>query len=367
MASESAELVLLGDYDYDYPRETNIREGLEYHDVTVLDCQFADEQRFIGPEKFLLLPLFYVRIIRNMSSILQDHDPDAIFVSKFNPLILPIAWVYASRIGCPLVYDLFVSLYRTAEMRDVNPILVKTLFAIEYLSLKLPDYHTVGTNQFIDLYSEMYSLPKSTFIRLPPGADQEWYHPMDEPKREKFTALYWGNFLPHHGVGTIIDAAEELQKRGVDDISVVFVGTGPEKDAAESAVEARGLENLQFEGFVDMDVLQNWIATSHVCLGVFSPDKRAMASITNKVSEGVAMAKAVVTERSPAIEEWFEDRENIYLVPPEDGDALADAIVDCRDHPELVEKLEENAYEVFESEFSQEQVGQILVDELDLQ
>ena len=366
MDSSSSRLVLLGDYDYDYPRETNIREGLEHHGINVIDCQFSDEQRFISPIKILLLPLFYLRIIKQMRGIRENNEIDALFVTKFNPLVLPIAWVYARQIGCPLVYDLFVSLYRTAEMRDVNPILVKVLFVIEYLSLRLPDHHTVGTNQFIELYSEMYSIPSERFIRLPPGADEEWYHPIDVDKREEFTALYWGNFLPHHGVETIVDAAAELEQRGRDDISIVFVGTGPRKEYAETEVQRREIDNVQFEGFVAMEVLQNWIATSHVCLGVFSADKRAMASITNKVSEGVAMGKAVITERSPAIEEWFAHRESIYLVPPENGEALADAIVDCKTDPALIETLESGAYEVFESEFSQEQVGQILVEELGL-
>lgn len=366
MDSSSSKLVLLGDYDYDYPRETNIREGLEHHGIDVVDCQFSEKQRFIGPMKLLLLPLFYVRIIRRMSVIQNNNDIDAIFVTKFNPLVLPIAWLYSRRIGCPLVYDLFVSLYRTAEMRDVTPVIVKALFVIEYVSLRLPDYHTVGTNQFIELYSGMYSLPTERFIRLPPGADEEWYHPVDADKRDEFTALYWGNFLPHHGVETIIDAAAELQQREINDITIVFVGTGPRKEYAETEVKRRGIDNVQFEGFVAMEVLQNWIATSHICLGVFSADKRAMASITNKVSEGVAMAKAVITERSPAIEEWFDHRQNIYLVPPENGEALADAIVDCKNDPALIETLETGAYEVFESEFSQEKVGQILVNELGL-
>lgn len=366
MESGPAKIVLLGDYDYDYPRETNIREGLEQHGVDVIECQFSNKQRFIGLMKAALLPLFCLRVVFQMRDILRDHDPDALFVTKFNPLMLPIAWVYARYIGCPLVYDLFVSLHRTAEMRDVNPVLVKLLFAIEYASLRLPDYNTVGTNQFIDLYSSMYSVPKARFIRLPPGADEEWYYPIDAAKRDDFTALYWGNFLPHHGVDTIVNAAAELKSRGVDDIKIVFVGKGPEKDAMEAAVAERGLNNVTFEGFVEMERLQNWIATSHVCLGVFSPDKRAMASITNKVSEGVAMSKAVVTERSPAIEEWFEHRESIFMVPPADGDALADALVECKQDRELVESLEDGADRVYETEFSQEQIGEILVSKLRL-
>lgn len=367
--STEPSVVLIGDYDYDYPREKNVRGGLEKQGVTVHDCQFSRTQRFIGPTKLLLMPLFYVRTWFRLRAILEDDpDPDALFVTKFNPLILPLAFLFARRIGCPLVYDLFVSLYRTAEMRDVNPVLVFLLRTIEHVALKIPDYHTVGTNQFIELYSEMYSIPADRFIRLPPGADEDWYYPMDDiEKRTPFTALYWGNFLPHHGVEVIVEAARKLCERDSTDIEIVFVGKGPRKEQAEELVEEYNLENVTFEGFVPMESLQRWIASSHVALGVFSPDKRAMASITNKVSEGVAMKKAVITERSPAIEEWFVHGESIYTVPPADPNALADGIEDCRNDSELVARLERGAYEVYERSFSQSEVGAVLVRKLGLE
>jgi glycosyltransferase involved in cell wall biosynthesis len=264
------------------------------------------------------------------------------------------------------VYDLFVSLYRTADMRDVNPVLVKALWLVELVSLRFPDYHTVGTNQFIDLYTEMYRLPRRRFVRLPPGADEEWFHPVDLPKRDTFTAVYWGNFLPHHGTEVIVEAAERLESRGRDDIEVAFVGSGPRKDRAERLAERRDISNVRFEGFVAREVLQEWIATSHVALGVFSPDKRAMASITNKVSEAVAMRKAVVTERSPAIEEWFDHESSVYMTPPDDPDALADALELLEANRDLVTRLEAGGYEVYEDNFTPAAIGDILVESLEL-
>lgn len=367
MTNQSS-VVLIGDYDYHYPREKNIREGLEHHGITVYDCQFSEEQRFIRPIKILLIPIFYLRTWIRIRQILQkEPDPDALFVTKFNPLILPLVWIFSRRLDCPLVYDLFVSLSRTAEMRGVNTFLVRFIWAIEYLALRLPDYNTVGTNQFIQLYSKMYSVPKNRFIRLPPGADEEWYYPLENlSKQDKFTAVYWGNFLPHHGVEIIVEAARILEKRGRDKLKIVFVGKGPQKQHAEYLAAKYGLNIVQFEGFVPMEELQHWIGSSHVALGVFSADKRAMASITNKVSEGVAMRKAVITERSPAIEEWFENKKSIYMIPPEDPEALADAIEECKSDPELVSKIERGAYDVYKSSFSQPKIGEILVEKLRL-
>jgi glycosyltransferase involved in cell wall biosynthesis len=363
MVNSDRDVILIGDYNYDYPREKLLREGFKTTDVSVHECRFSETSRFIGVWKLLLLPLFLIRIFRRISEISEsDATIDAIVLTKFNPLLIPIAAYYAWRFGCPLVYDLFVSLYRTAEMRDIHPIVVRAVAVLERIVLRLPDYHLVGTNQFIDLYSDMYGLPVERFVRLPPGADGDWFYPREEiEKRETFTALYWGNFLPHHGVGTIIGAAAELRNEPYE---FVFLGSGPEKERYERMADELSLSNVRFEGFVPREDQQEWIASSHVCLGIFADDPRSLASITNKVSEAVASKKAVITEESSAIDEWFEHGESVYTVPPEDSVALAEAIETLAAERELIGQLEAGGYEVYEREFGVDTIGKILSERL---
>nr|WP_283102322.1 glycosyltransferase [Haloplanus sp. XH21] len=208
----------------------------------------------------------------------------------------------------------------------------------------------------------MYGIPKERFVRLPPGADEDWFYPREEiGKRETFTVLYWGNFLPHHGVGTIIGAAAELRDEPYE---FVFLGSGPEQERYREMAEELALSNVRFEGFVPREDQQEWIASSHVALGVFADDPRSLASITNKVSEAVASKKAVITEESPAISDWFEHGKSIYTVPPKDPVALADAIETLAADPDLVARLEDGGYEVYRDHFDVEAIGAILGDRL---
>ena len=355
---------MIGDYDDEYPREKLLRRGLELNDVRVLECQFSDVAMFPGVKKLLLLPYFYLVAFAKMRRILRKTDSaSAVLLTKFNPLFIPFAAYYARKLDSQLVYDLFVSLSRTAEMREVHPALVKLVYLVELLLYQLPDRHIASTDQFINMYSGLYHIDRAEFIRLPPGADEERFYPRpDVEKTEVFTAAYWGNFLPHHGVDAIIDAAAEL--RDEDDVEFVFLGSGPHLNRYRDEAERRGLDNVEFRGRVPMEELTRTVASAHVCFGMFSTHPRALASISTKVSEAIAMRKAVVAEASPAMQQWFEHGESAYFVPPGDSEALADGLRELRDNPELVARLESGGRRAYEAHFSNERLGDILVHEL---
>jgi len=363
MADDNINVLLLGDYDYEYPREREICEGLELNGARVHECRFRDEPLFIGVKKLLLLPFYYLLLSVRIWRLSRSVDISAVVLTKFNPLLIPVTWFWSRVLGSIFVYDLFVSLYRTAELRDIHPLLVNIIYYIERVTLFLPNYHLTETEQFADLYAEVYGIRRDRIVPLPVGVDERWFNPREVPSKEDFTVLYWGNFLPHHGVDSIIDAVAELDGEVIE---FVLLGEGPEKERIEAEVENRELSSIQFLGRVSMEDLVDWIAAADSCLGIFSSDIRARASITNKVSEGIAMGKPVVTMDSGAIRDWFTDREDIYLVPPEDGSALAAAIRDLRDNPGLRETLGENARKRYEDAFSPENIGRILSESIPL-
>lgn len=356
---EHATITMLGAFDYSYPREKSLRVGLEGAGATVHDCLYGQSTVFPGVRKLVMLPYIYVKLYREVAQVrAREGEIDLLVVTKFNPLVLPLAWFLARRLGAPLVYDLFVSLHRTAEMRDVAWPMVKVTYLVERLTYSLPDYILVCTDQFAELYAEMYRIPLDKFVRIPPGADEDRFYPRDVKPRDSFTALYWGNFLPHHGADVIVEAAADLENQAA--IEFVFLGTGPCLESVRTRARNLELSNVSFEGFVPEDELHRWIATSHVCLGVFSDDPRALASITNKVCESVASRKATVTERSPATVQFFEHGEDAYLVAPQDHTALAGAIQNLSEDPELVERLEAEGFEVHCREFSSDRIAYLL-------
>jgi len=354
------EILLVGAFDFSYPREKVLRDAFRHVGASVQSCTYADEPMFLGVRKIILLPAIHLRLFVQILRLARTgHTPDVIVVTRFNPLLLPLAFVIARYIGATLVYDLFVSLHRTAAMRGYPRPVVWTVSLVERLTYRLPDHLLVGTNQFIELYAHMYGIPPDRFVRVPPAADEDRFYPRDAPRRAVFTALYWGNFLPHHGVDVILDAAAILDEEA--SINFVFLGAGPYQAMAEASAAEQKLSNVRFEGFVNDTDLHEWIARSHVCLGVFSDDVRALASITNKVCEAAASGKAIITEDSPPIHQRFTDQESIITVPPGSPDALAVALESLQKMPERIAQLEMKSLAVNQREFSTTVIAELLV------
>lgn len=364
MGEDGRTVILLGDYDGDYYREVSLRDGLRSQGVRVHECRYRNDPLFTGPKKLALLPVFYLRIWKEFRKIREEagDDVDAIVLTKFNPLILPIAALLAERLGATLVYDLFVSLSRTVEMHGYADWKATVVYWIEYVSLRLPDHNLTETAAFADLYSDLYDIPREKLLGVPIGADDTWFHPdNDEDPFDQLTVVYWGNFLPHHGLDTVVDAADRLQN---ENVQFELYGEGPEDERIRRAVENRGLDNVRFHGRVPWEELSVAAAGGDVALGIFADDPRSDASITNKVTEGVASGTAVVTMDASGIREWFEHGEDIYLVPPADSAALADAIRTLRDDPELRERIGAAGRETYEDVFSVERIGKTIVEYL---
>ncbi len=174
-----------------------------------------------------------------------------------------------------------------------------------------------------------------------------------------FLVVYWGNFHPHHGVNIIIQAARLLAGR--NDIKFLLAGRGHEYENIRRLVRDWKLSNVQLLGYLSDRELIGLIKKAQVCLGIFSGHILARGSVTNKVMEGLALGKAVITEQNAATTAAFRDREEILLVPPEDPEALARAILFLYNDENFRRQLEENAAKAFRERFSEVVIGRKLL------
>jgi glycosyltransferase involved in cell wall biosynthesis len=145
--------------------------------------------------------------------------------------------------------------------------------------------------------------------------------------------LYVGGFLPLHGVDVILGAAERLSVEGGPAVVFDLVGDGIEYHAMRARAAQAGLTNVVFHGRRPLDELARRMAGAHVVLGVFQRDGEGERVIPNKVVQGLAAGRCIVTAASEASCELLVHDQNAVLVPPGDPGALARALAALADDP----------------------------------
>jgi glycosyltransferase involved in cell wall biosynthesis len=162
--------------------------------------------------------------------------------------------------------------------------------------------------------------------------------------------LFYGTFIPLHGVDTIIAAAGRLQASNVA-VSISLVGQGQEYGKCHRQASRLRLRNVTFGPTeVPYEALPSLIAESDVCLGVFSTGEKASRVIPHKVFQAASSGRPVVTADTPAIREVFDDSSAV-LIPAGDPAALASQLEDLAARPDRRTSLGRQAAAVVRDHF----------------
>jgi glycosyltransferase involved in cell wall biosynthesis len=76
------------------------------------------------------------------------------------------------------------------------------------------------------------------------------------------------------------------------------------------------------------------------------------------------MRKPVISARTPAVEEFFTHRQNIFLCDEPLPHVLARAIIELRDDTALRERIAANAYTLVRKNHSPQAIGALLIEVL---
>jgi glycosyltransferase involved in cell wall biosynthesis len=210
---------------------------------------------------------------------------------------------------------------------------VQLLRGLEWLACRLPDRLILDTAAYVAWFRQVHGVDPARFRLVPTGADSDQFAsasspqsalPVDDPSPTSCRVIYYGTYIPNHGVPTMIEAAQLM----ADDerIHFVFIGRGPERAAVERLVEEYQLTNLTLIDWLSQDELVQQIATADIILGAFGTTPQSLMTVQNKIYEGLAMGKAVLSGDAPAVRQALVAGEEIDLCARADGAALAKAI-----------------------------------------
>lgn len=180
---------------------------------------------------------------------------------------------------------------------------------------------------------------------------------------QSFHILFYGTFIPLQGVPSIVRAAKLLE----DDPEIHFtiIGAGQTSGEVEKVRGELNPTNCSFLGRVPFTQIPDYLADADCCLGIFGKTNKTQRVIPNKVYEGVAMAKPVITADTPAIRDVFTDRKDILLCNTDDPKDLAAKIRELKKNPELRATISKGGYETYQRVATPDRIGAALMRSID--
>lgn len=324
--------------DLEYPRNQLIRAAMREagHSVRIVN-RVKD-----GPKLLRMLKDF-----RN--GMAAGHGSDVIVVPEFSLPFVPAAWLISRLRGATLVVDGFVGKYETV-VEDWERASPRSLTALscrmqDGIALGLSDLFLIDTDMRADAARKRSKGRKRVFT-LPVGSP-EWIRPEPPQKHDGgLTVLYSGGMLPLHGVPFFLEGLAQTKDTTT---TLTMIAAAPEERLQElrEEIERLGItdrctlvEPTSHRGLIDI------VKDHDVILGVFGDSPKARSVLANKVWQGLAAGRTVVTRSTPALSELATAGNLLIAVdtPAELAaqlDELAARRSDLPNDPGIADRLEE--------------------------
>ena len=363
------EVIFFGGYDPEYPRNAVLRRGLELNGVRVSECQVRLGRRF-----WLRYPALLGRWLRRPK--VWSSPPAVIFVPEFAQKDVPLARLLARLTSRRVVFDPLASRYETKILdwgrKPEGSPSARWNKRLDRWAFRSSDVLIADTSAHKDYYCREYRVDEAQVAVLPVGFDDRVFsaalgsvQPVPQAAEAPFTVFFFGSFLPLHGAADIIEAAR-LVSKAEPSVKFHFVGSGQTLGSVQAKAVEWCLANVEFEGWLSQTELAERVARrADVCLGIFGRTEKAGRVVPHKVFQSMALAKPVITARTPAVEEFFVDRENILLCRKEDPGSLAEAIVELKRDQALRMRIAQKGNELVWRKYHPAALGSILKDILE--
>ena len=344
-------LLWFGVYDLSFPRTRMLQAELRKRGIVVEECR-------VDPRK----SKWKFSELWKQGRTFRGNTFDAVVVGYPGAHIV---WLAKLLFRAPIVYDAGFSVYQAEveDRRSCKPRSLRAarLYVMEWLAVRLADVIILDTRAHVEYFCQLFGTRSKKFFTLDVGADTDIFFAREDvsPAHDAFTAVFYGSFIPLHGVETILDAAALLRDRA--DIRFRLVGNGQTTPDMRRLADARALTNVLFTGRVPQTSVEGpsvlgEIRSADLLLGIFGSGRKAQMQVPLKVFEAMACAKPIVTADTPAVRELLVPDRDLVVVPSGDGAALAAAIVSLKNDPTRRAALAAHGHATFEKRFRPERL-----------
>lgn len=283
----------------------------------------------------------------NSTYKLMTNRYDLIFIGFFGHL-LTIPLFIISR--TPILFDAFVSAYDTLisdrKIDKTNSLLASIAFWLDQKSCQVSSHVLLDSKAHIIYFSNTFQIPQAKFDPIPVSCDENIFFPLPVRPYDGLTrVLFYGTFLPLHGIDTILYSAKQLEG---EPIIFRIIGDGMEYKNIRLLAEKIKIHNIEFLPPMPLTSLPNEISLSDICLGGhFGKSEKARMVIAGKTYQYIAMGKTTIVGDNPANRELLTHQYDSWFCPMNDPQGLADAIYKLSVSPIIRDTLGANARETY--------------------
>lgn len=347
-----------GNYGPDYPRNRVIESVL-----CGLGCEVS---RFL-PTLSATADIEY--------ALRRGPRPDLVWVPCFRQRDLAAAARYARRQRLPLVFDPLISAY-DKQVNEKHKFAAGSaqahkLLAWESRLFKLPDWLIADTEGHADYFHATHGVARERIRVIPVGAEEALFTPQPWPQKPADAPLelaFFGTFIGLQGVDVLARAI--LQYDGPP-THWRLIGEGPMKAECERLlaplVGNAGPSRVSFEGWGPLPELPGRLASADAILGIFGTSDKALRVIPNKVYQGLAIGRAVLTSATPAFLPALraDEAQGLVWARPGEAESICAAVARVHRHRPGLAALGKAARGTYERYYSNCVIRNVLSDLLD--
>ena len=309
-------ICFFGIYTREYSRNDILLTGLKEVGAEVVECQ-ADWRD----------PKRYFKMWKMLSALHNDYD--CVYVAYPSPVATIIAKLVSNKL---VVADAFYSMFDAVvkdrrEISTWHPRALKLLL-LDWLGVMFADLVITDTKEHQKYWSSWFLVNQNKIHTVYLGINDKLFYPVNSPhfqnenQKKEILVHFHGKYIPLQGVPKIIEAARLCREN--KSIRFRLVGSGHDSPIVRKLVSKYGLRNVEFIDRIPLSDLNKYMSEADILLGIFGNTPKAQRVIPNKVYEGLAARKALITMDTKAVREFFSDIE-LFLVE-NTSRAIAEAI-----------------------------------------
>ena len=250
-----------------------------------------------------------------------------------------------------IINDFFISNYDTyvydrKKITKYNP-RAWWKYCQDWVNFKFSKYLLSDTQAHFEYWQTLFGPFLGKHFVLPVLADTSVYYPsaIEKNDDEKIKILFYGSFIPLHGVDIILNAFHMLEKENIS-FDATIIGTGQTYKSMKLLYKKLELKNVTMDGtFIKETDLATKIRETDIVLGIFGDSKKAQSVVPNKAYQALASKKTLITMQTQTLYEFFSDEDMVMC--SNTPQALANAIKTLILNPVLMKSYQCKGYEKF--------------------